>query len=111
MPFGPCVRSVFFFLVTSHIHPSSDPCHVTGISFTFGLLNVLGLGCINIGKTFHHEIELLVHLRILAAQGRMNSVPSSIVALWNLESFSIKDTIWYMARMRHLHVNNGVAFN
>lgn len=48
----------------------------------------------------------------------MNSIPSSIVALWNLETFIVKglrgevelpDTIWDMVGLRHLHVNNRVA--
>ncbi|XP_027100390.1 putative late blight resistance protein homolog R1A-3 [Coffea arabica] len=59
------------------------------------------------------------HLRFLAVSGDIDSVPSSMSNLWNLETIIVKglkgkvilpDSIWYMARLRHVHVNNHATF-
>ncbi|XP_070058041.1 putative late blight resistance protein homolog R1A-3 isoform X3 [Nicotiana tomentosiformis] len=78
-------------------------------------VRVLDLGCINIGNTFHPEIERLVHLRFLSLQGDMTVIPSWISKLWNLETFLVKgregeialpDTFFSMKRLRHAHIDN-----
>ncbi|XP_027173976.1 late blight resistance protein R1-A-like [Coffea eugenioides] len=116
-PFGLGTRSLIFF-------PSADseprcPYDISFICSNFKLLRVLDFECINLGITFPADISLLVHLRYLAVTGYMQTIPQSIANLQKLETFVVKglrglvvlpDTIWQMARLRHLHVNMHVAF-
>ncbi|CDP11161.1 unnamed protein product [Coffea canephora] len=116
-PFGLGTRSLIFF-------PSADseprcPYDISFICRNFKLLRVLDFECINLGITFPADISLLVHLRYLAVTGYMQTIPQSIANLQKLETFVVKglrglvvlpDTIWHMARLRHLHVNMHVAF-
>ncbi|KAL3534440.1 hypothetical protein ACH5RR_002901 [Cinchona calisaya] len=116
-PSGPCTRSLIF-LACNDTYPKRR-YNVSFISQHFKLLRVLDLECINIGISFPTEIELLVHLRYLAMSGDMDSIPGSIHNLWRLETFIVKGlsdkivlpfTIWCMASLRHLHINNYADF-
>ncbi|XP_027150248.1 putative late blight resistance protein homolog R1B-16 [Coffea eugenioides] len=78
---------------------------------------VLDLWEVLLGEHFPTEIEVLVELRYLAIWGKMQSIPSSIANLTNLETFLVKgnsgddvivlpENIWSMMNLRHLGVSN-----
>ncbi|KAL3523453.1 hypothetical protein ACH5RR_016287 [Cinchona calisaya] len=112
--FCPRLHSLLFFT-----HDDGYPLNRCNISFIFRifkLLKVLDLRQVHLGDFFPTEIELLVRLRYLAILGVMQSIPSSIANLPNLETFLIEvyygavllpDTIWNMTKLRHLHINGG----
>lgn len=113
-PFGPYVHSLLFSNKDSRY--SYD---ISSIAHKFRLLRVLDLENISIGESFPSEIELMFRIRYLAIRGDINSVPSSIANLWSLETLIVKgtrgevvlpDTIWSMARLRHLRVNTRANF-
>lgn len=117
-PSGPCVRSLLFF-ATSDKYPRC-PYDISFVFRKFNLLRVLDVESINMGSSFPTGIELLDTLRYLAVSGDIDSIPPTIVKLWNLEIFIVKglkgkvalpDTIWSMTRLRHLHVNRNFTFS
>ncbi|CDP11649.1 unnamed protein product [Coffea canephora] len=116
-PSGPYVRSLLFF-ATNDAYPRC-PYNVSFISENFELLKVLDLESINMGSSFTDGIDLLVQLSYLAVGGDIDSIPSSLANLRNLETLLVKglkgkvvlpDSIWHMTRLRHVHVTNHAAF-
>nr|XP_027119091.1 putative late blight resistance protein homolog R1A-3 isoform X2 [Coffea arabica] len=117
-PFGLGTRSLVFFAFTDS--EPRCPYDISFICHNFKFLRVLDFECINMGISFPDEIGLLVRLRYLAVCGYLRSVPESIANLRNLETLIVKGlhgkivlpyTIWHLASLRHLHVNDHVAFN
>ncbi|CAI9117745.1 OLC1v1019217C2 [Oldenlandia corymbosa var. corymbosa] len=116
-PSGPGARSLIFF-ATSYDSEPKFPYDISFICQNFKLLRVLDLESI-MASSFPVEIGLMIQLRCLAVSGYMQSIPPSISNLWKLETLVVKglrkvtlpETIWSMVRLRHLHVNNHVAFN
>lgn len=117
-PCGQCVRSLLFY-ATNDKYPRC-PYDISFISHNFKLLRVLDIEGINMGTSFPEGIELLDPLRYLAVSGDIDSIPSTIAKLQNLEIFIVKglkgnvalpDTIWSMARLRHLHANSNAIFS
>lgn len=117
-PSGPRVRSLLFF-ATSDRQPRC-PYDISFIFHYFKLLRVLDIESINMGTSFPEGIELLYPLRYLAVSGDVDSIPSAIEKLWNLETLIVNglkgsvvlpDTIWSMKRLRHLHVNSNAIFS
>lgn len=95
--------------------------NVLSVSFIkcFRLLKVLDLERINLLDSFPDEIEQLIHLTFLAVRTGMTSIPAWIYKLENLETLLIKglrgevalpDSLWDMARLRHVHINDRAAF-
>ncbi|XP_027099866.1 uncharacterized protein [Coffea arabica] len=116
-PSGPYVRSLLFFAIND-AYPRC-PYNVSFISENFELLKVLDLESINMGSSFTDGIDLLVQLSYLAVGGDIDSIPSSLANLRNLETLLVKglkgkvvlpDSIWHMTRLRHVHVTNHAAF-
>ncbi|CAI9095935.1 OLC1v1031977C1 [Oldenlandia corymbosa var. corymbosa] len=116
-PSGPFVRSLLFF-TANQMYPG---CHsdVSFIFSNFKLLKVLDLEFINAGNTLEVGLDLPVHLRYFAVGGDMDSIPSSLFKLQNLETlvvtglmnkFVLPDTIWSMAKLRHLRITNHCIF-
>nr|XP_027100629.1 putative late blight resistance protein homolog R1A-3 isoform X1 [Coffea arabica]XP_027100631.1 putative late blight resistance protein homolog R1A-3 isoform X1 [Coffea arabica]XP_027100632.1 putative late blight resistance protein homolog R1A-3 isoform X1 [Coffea arabica]XP_027100633.1 putative late blight resistance protein homolog R1A-3 isoform X1 [Coffea arabica]XP_027100634.1 putative late blight resistance protein homolog R1A-3 isoform X1 [Coffea arabica] len=116
-PSGPYVRSLLFY-ATTDTYPRC-PYDTLFLSKNFKLLKVLDLECVNMGNSFANGIELLVQLHYLAVGGDIDSIPSSLANLQNLETFLVKglkgkvtipDSIWTMTSLRHLHVENHATF-
>ncbi|KAL3533657.1 hypothetical protein ACH5RR_007178 [Cinchona calisaya] len=116
-PSGPYVRSLLFF-ATTDTYPRC-PYNVSFISENFKLLKVLDLESINMGSSYADGINLLVQLSYLAVSGDIDSLPSSLANLRNLETLLVKglkgkvilpDSIWSMTRLRHVHINNHAVF-
>ncbi|XP_070011929.1 putative late blight resistance protein homolog R1A-4 isoform X3 [Nicotiana sylvestris] len=95
--------------------------NVLSVSFIkcFRLLKVLDLERINLLDSFPDEIEQLIHLTFLAVRTGMTSIPAWIYKLEKLETLLIKglrgevalpDSLWDMARLRHVHINDRAAF-
>ncbi|KAI5678541.1 hypothetical protein M9H77_09491 [Catharanthus roseus] len=112
-PAGSRVRSLLFF-ATNDKDPRR-PYDISDITCNFRLLKVLDLECINMGTYFPKGIEILVQLRYLAVSGYLDSIPSSIACLWNLETLivrglgdvvNIPDAIWCLKKLRHVHVSD-----
>ena len=71
------------------------------------------------GNSFAAGIDLPVHLHYLAVGGDIDSIPPSLANLWNLEILIVKglkgnevivpDSIWWLRRLRHVHVKNIAA--
>ncbi|XP_027090262.2 putative late blight resistance protein homolog R1A-3 [Coffea arabica] len=113
--FCPQIRCLMFFS-----HGDRYPTKYCDNLFIFKickLLTVLDLGEVLLGEHFPTEIEVLVELRYLAIWGKMQSIPSSIANLTNLETFLVKgnsgddvimlpENIWSMMNLRHLGVSN-----
>ncbi|KAL2559042.1 putative late blight resistance protein-like protein R1B-16 [Forsythia ovata] len=106
-------RSLLFF-ATAEEHFVLRRYNFTLIFYSLKLLKVLDISCISM-NIFPSEIELLVYLRYLAFRGEMNSIPSSIVNLTNLETLFVKgvrgevilpDTIWEMVNLRHVLIED-----
>ncbi|CAI9118357.1 OLC1v1019916C1 [Oldenlandia corymbosa var. corymbosa] len=116
-PSGPTTKSLIFF--ASEDKEPRCPYEISFICNNFKLLRLLDLECVNVGTSFPAEIGLMVQLRYLAVSGYVQSIPPSIANLWRLEILVVKgfrgtvilhDTVWSMARLRHLHVNEHVRF-
>ncbi|KAI3467120.1 hypothetical protein Pfo_023783 [Paulownia fortunei] len=95
------------------------PLDFSFIFYSLKLLKVLDLSSINLGDSFPSGFEFLVHLRYLAVRGGMNFIPACIAKLLNLETLFVKgvkgevalpDTIWKMANLRHVHIDERVSF-
>ncbi|MCD7454086.1 hypothetical protein HAX54_023448 [Datura stramonium] len=117
-PSGPTVRSLLLHATRRAF--SGEKFNISFVCHNFKLLKVLDLECIHLGDVFVEEISLLVHLRFLAVRGGMQSIPSSIVKLWNLETLLVKgekgevslpEAIFQMKKLRHLHINDRVIFD
>ncbi|KAL3500752.1 hypothetical protein ACH5RR_039845 [Cinchona calisaya] len=117
-PSGPLVRSLLFF-ATSDTYPRC-PYNISFIPQNYKLLRVLDIEHINIGNSFPIGVEDLLHLRYLAICGDIDSIPASVANLWNLQTLLVKglkgkvvlpSSIWGMAKLRHLHVNNHAVFS
>ncbi|KAL2559337.1 putative late blight resistance protein-like protein R1B-16 [Forsythia ovata] len=114
-PYHKHVRSLLFFATAGeHFATMLDPYNFSFIFYSLKLLKVLDISCVSM-RTFPSEIELLVYLRYLAFRGEMNSIPSSIVNLTNLETLFVKgvrgevvlpDTIWEMVNLRHVLIED-----
>ncbi|KAL2559039.1 Late blight resistance protein R1-A [Forsythia ovata] len=112
---GKHVRSLLFFATAEERFATMlDPYNFSFIFYSLKLLKVLDISCISM-RTFPSEIELLVYLRYLAFRGEMNSIPSSIVNLTNLETLFVKgvrgevilpDTIWEMVNLRQVLIED-----
>lgn len=114
------VRTLLYFATDDRY--SADwtyPWDFSAISYSLKLLKVLDWSCISFGDFFPTGIEFLVHLRYLGVRGGMNSIPSSISNLVNLEVLFVKgvkgevvlpDTIWEMVTLRHLHIEPRADF-
>ncbi|KAL3527948.1 hypothetical protein ACH5RR_012604 [Cinchona calisaya] len=85
----------------------------------FKLLRVLDFGEVDLGQNFPWEVEMLVHLRYLAIQCYLSSIPSGIANLSRLEtllivgngsSVALPNTIWNMKKLRHLCCRSGFRF-
>nr|XP_027092338.1 late blight resistance protein R1-A-like [Coffea arabica] len=110
--FCPQIRCLMFFS-----HGDGYPRKYSDSLFIFQickLLRVLDLGQVFLGENFPTEIEVLVELRYLAIRGMMQSIPSSIANLSNLETFildvylgdvMLPETIWNMTNLRHLCIS------
>ncbi|CAI9095415.1 OLC1v1031368C1 [Oldenlandia corymbosa var. corymbosa] len=116
-PSGPFVRSLLFF-PTADMYPRR-PYDLSFIPINFRSLRVLDLESINMGASFADGIQPLVDLRYLAVCGDMESVPSSLSNLENLETLLVKslkskvmlpETIWSMRKLRHICVTNCAVF-
>ncbi|XP_027172047.1 putative late blight resistance protein homolog R1A-3 [Coffea eugenioides] len=116
-----CKSRLFAPTIHSLIHSDGGKRHrhrefeISSIYGIFKLVRVLELSDINLGTTFPRELELLVQLRYLAILGNMDSIPSSIANLSNLETFILKtvvrtvllpDTIWNLKKLRHLQIRD-----
>ncbi|XP_027065049.1 putative late blight resistance protein homolog R1A-3 isoform X1 [Coffea arabica] len=116
-----CKSRLFAPTIHSLIHSDGGKRHrhrgfeISSIFGIFKLVRVLELSNINVGTTFPRELELLVRLRYLAILGNMDSIPSSIANLLNLETFVLKtvgrpvllpDTIWNLRNLRHLQIKD-----
>ncbi|KAL3537066.1 hypothetical protein ACH5RR_000432 [Cinchona calisaya] len=106
--FCPRVRCLLF----SHKGYRAISFNLSFIIGVFKLLRVLDLSKIPEGFTFPREVEILVHLRYLAVRGMINSIPSSVANLSNLETFIVFssakfqiDNIWNLKKLRHLQIN------
>ncbi|KAL2559043.1 putative late blight resistance protein-like protein R1A-4 [Forsythia ovata] len=118
-PYHKHVRSLLFFATAEeHFVTRLYPYNFSFIFYSLKLLKVLDISCISM-RTFPREIELLVYLRYLAFRGEMNSIPSSIVNLTNLETLFVKgmrgevilpDTIWEMVNLRHVLIEDPLDF-
>ncbi|CDP11642.1 unnamed protein product [Coffea canephora] len=117
-PSGPYVRSLQFF-ATTDAYPRC-PYNVSFISKNFKLLKVLDLEAINMGSSFADGIDSLIQLIFLAVGGDIDSIPSSLANLRNLETLLVKglkgkkvllpESIWRMTSLRHVHVKNNASF-
>ncbi|CAI9095214.1 OLC1v1031101C1 [Oldenlandia corymbosa var. corymbosa] len=116
-PSGPHVRSLLYF-ATTDMYPRC-PYDVSFIPNNYKRLRVLDLESINMGSSLANGIDLLVDLRYLAVCGDMESIPSSLCNLENLETLVVKglkrkvvlpDTIWRMKRLRHIRVSKFAIF-
>ncbi|XP_027060907.1 putative late blight resistance protein homolog R1A-3 [Coffea arabica] len=116
-----CKSRLFAPTIHSLIHSDGGKRHrhcafeISSIFGIFKLVRVLELSNINLGTTFPRELEVLVQLRYLANLGNMESIPSSIANLSNLETFIVEtfrgvvllpDTIWNLKKLRHLQIRN-----
>lgn len=81
----------------------------------FKILRVLDIESIGV-SSFPNEINLLVHLRFLALRTFVESLPSSISGLHNLQTFIVKGptfgtvlpgSIWKMVNLRHIYIQGG----
>ncbi|KAL2559040.1 Late blight resistance protein R1-A [Forsythia ovata] len=113
-PYHKHVRSLLFFATAEEYFVSTlDPFNFSFIFYSLKLLKVLDISRVSM-RTFP-SIELLVYLRYLAVRGEMNSIPSSIVNLTNLETLFVKgvrgevvlpDTIWEMVNLRQVLIED-----
>lgn len=112
-PSGILAHSLLFFPINDKYARSSYD--ISFIFSNFRRLKVLDLELINIGPSFPIGLELMVWLKYLAVSGDVQSVPSSINKLSNLETFVLKglkgkvdlpDTIWDLKRLRHVQVTD-----
>ncbi|KAI5678539.1 hypothetical protein M9H77_09489 [Catharanthus roseus] len=113
-PSGPYARSLLYF--PTNIKDPKCPYDISFIFQNFRLLKVLDLECINMGTSFPDGIKQLVYLRFLAVTGYIDSIPPSIVNLWNLQTLivrgmlheviSLPDEIWCLKKLRHVQISN-----
>ncbi|CAI9112369.1 OLC1v1012815C1 [Oldenlandia corymbosa var. corymbosa] len=84
------------------------------------ILRVLDLEQMTIDTRFFNGIESMFCLNYLAVGGNIDSIPSSIAQLWNLESLIVKATkgtvevprtLWSMQRLRYVQVHPRARFN
>ncbi|XP_027060906.2 putative late blight resistance protein homolog R1B-16 [Coffea arabica] len=110
-----CMSRLFAPTIRSLIHSRRLALESSSMFGIFKPVRVLELNNINLGTTFPRELELLVQLRYLAILGNMDSIPSSIANLSNLETFILKtvvrtvllpDTIWNLKNLRHLQIKD-----
>lgn len=121
-PHAPCVRSLFFFPTERALFSLYHSNHIdlSILPYILKLLRVLDLERIPLRKAkFPNELELLVHLRYLAIQGRLTCIPSSIGKLWRLETLIVVGTngkvqlpeiLLEMEYLKHLSVSDEAAF-
>ncbi|CDP11662.1 unnamed protein product [Coffea canephora] len=83
-PFGPYLHSLLFY-ATPDAYPRC-PYNVSFISKNFKLPKVLDLESINMGSSFADGIDSLIQLIFLAVGGDIDSIPSSLANLRNLEA-------------------------
>ncbi|XP_022878416.1 putative late blight resistance protein homolog R1A-4 [Olea europaea var. sylvestris] len=114
------VCTLLYFATDDRYSDWTYPWDFSAISYSLKLLKVLDWSSISFGDIFPSGIQFLVHLRYLGVRGGMNSIPSSISNLVNLEVLFVKgvkgevvlpDTIWEMVSLRHLHIEPRAAFS
>lgn len=111
---SPTMRTLLFFSDGSYNKRSYLDC------YNLKLLRVLGLESDAIEDyALFADLNMLVHLRYFSVRSHCNSVPSSIVNLWNLETLIVKRLageiyvpaeIWKLAKLRHLHIDARAKF-
>ncbi|KAL3527941.1 hypothetical protein ACH5RR_012597 [Cinchona calisaya] len=115
--FFPHLRCLLFFHDTKFVFGRQN--EYSFIFRIFKLLRVLDFGEVDLGQNFPWEVELLVHLRYLAIQCYLPSIPSGIAKLSSLETFvivgngnkfALPNTIWNMKKLRHLCCRRGFCF-
>ncbi|KAJ1443130.1 Winged helix-like DNA-binding domain superfamily [Sesbania bispinosa] len=94
------------------------PNHWRWLLKSFKLARVLDLGRMNV-NSLPSDLEELIHLRYLRIHSyKLQTIPSSICSLWNLETLDLRGSpikafsreMWHLKRLRHLLMFGPVAF-
>ncbi|KAG9139833.1 hypothetical protein Leryth_027460 [Lithospermum erythrorhizon] len=110
------------------VQPNPDWCNIRSLLYTsqvasvtrdvsFVTINSLLLRVLDLGYVICESIEgieSLIHLRYLAVQARITTIPSSISNLWNLQTFlftaEIGDSKDDIVKLKHIHTDYGATF-